>query len=154
MKRSDKLYQRNIYNACDTKADIFEAGKTAQLDSDLKEHKELEQRLKLTYCAYCGMEFTIDNDDTPRLVSEHIMTCPKHPIQQLRKEHKEQVKQAIDAAIIAYESTCEALMKEKVREIFDEIEQLNESAWIFTKADGSDSYPSKLDINWAKRRGE
>ena len=35
---------------------------------------------------------------------------------------KEQVKQAIDDAIIAYESTCEALIKEKMRKVVEWLE--------------------------------
>ena len=41
---------------------------------------------------------------------------------------RDKIKQAIDAASIAYESTCEALIEEKVREISEALEGLMEIA--------------------------
>jgi len=32
-----------------------------------------------TYCAYCGFEVPID-DEAASKISEHIATCPKHPM--------------------------------------------------------------------------
>lgn len=52
---------------------------------------------KFTYCAYCGEEFPIDSDGTPAAVSAHIQNCPKHPMQdykrECQKEKEEFVKQ-------------------------------------------------------------
>jgi hypothetical protein len=40
----------------------------------------------VTYCAYCGEEFPVDG--ASELVSDHINTCPKHPIAEYRAEIK------------------------------------------------------------------
>ena len=37
---------------------------------------------KFTYCAYCGEQFPADGDDSTDLISEHIATCPKHPMRE------------------------------------------------------------------------
>ena len=48
------------------------------LEIELKEYKGK------TYCAYCG--YAISMDDTAQLISDHIATCEKHPLQTLAQE--------------------------------------------------------------------
>jgi len=38
-----------------------------------------------TYCAYCGFEVPID-DEAASKISEHIATCPKHPMRVIEAE--------------------------------------------------------------------
>lgn len=40
--------------------------------------EKAEAAINFTYCAYCGKEFPMDDDASD--VSEHIATCPKHPM--------------------------------------------------------------------------
>ncbi len=57
-----------------------QANELSGLTRDLLETKEEIARMKEhTWCAYCGFEIHID-DEASTKISEHIMTCPKHPI--------------------------------------------------------------------------
>lgn len=49
--------------------------------------KWLEEYKSKTYCAYCGAIFNIDSDASH--VSEHIRTCPHHPMRELEAENDE-----------------------------------------------------------------
>ena len=46
----------------------------------------LEEYKSKTYCAYCGATFNIDSDAAH--VTEHIRTCPHHPMRELEAENK------------------------------------------------------------------
>ena len=48
--------------------------------------KWLEEYKSKTYCAYCGAIFNIDSDASH--VSEHIRTCPHHPMRELEAENR------------------------------------------------------------------
>jgi DNA repair exonuclease SbcCD ATPase subunit len=48
--------------------------------------KWLEEYKSKTYCAYCGAIFNIDSDASH--VSEHIRTCPHHPMRELEAENE------------------------------------------------------------------
>ena len=48
--------------------------------------KWLEEYKSKTYCAYCGAIFNIDSDASH--VSEHIRTCPHHPMRELEAANK------------------------------------------------------------------
>lgn len=48
---------------------------------------EIERRNSKTWCAYCGFEIDID-DEASTKISEHIMSCPKHPIR-IYERHSE-----------------------------------------------------------------
>ncbi len=50
---------------------------------------------------------------------QDLIWIAQHQLDSCEEECKEQVKQAIGATTTAYESTCEALIKEKVQEIFE-----------------------------------
>jgi len=56
------------------------------LDAYLKEHfipsEELTPTPNSTYCAFCGLEFLLD-DEVATLVSAHIRTCTLHPMRNL-----------------------------------------------------------------------
>lgn len=63
-------------------------------DQEIAEYENRIAQLKadrLTYCAYCGQEFPIDAEGTPTAVSEHIMTCLKHPIYQIKQEYEAKI---------------------------------------------------------------
>jgi hypothetical protein len=49
--------------------------------------RELEAKLQLTYCAYCGHAVEMD-DAAATGISEHIKTCPKHPMRELEARVK------------------------------------------------------------------
>ena len=55
--------------------------------------KWLEEYKSKTYCAYCGAIFNIDSDASH--VSEHIRTCPHHPMRELKEENK-RLREALD----------------------------------------------------------
>ncbi len=46
---------------------------------------EIDRLKSMTYCAYCGIEFPLD-DDAANQVSEHIRTCDKHPLREVEAE--------------------------------------------------------------------
>lgn len=48
--------------------------------------KWLEEYKSKTYCAYCGATFNIDSDAAH--VTEHIRTCPHHPMRELEAENE------------------------------------------------------------------
>lgn len=56
--------------------------------------KWLEEYKSKTYCAYCGATFNIDSDATH--VTEHIRTCPHHPMRELEAENDELDRIAVD----------------------------------------------------------
>jgi len=62
--------------------------------------KWLEEYKSKTYCAYCGAIFNIDSDASH--VSEHIRTCPHHPMRELEAENK-RLREALER-IAAYDS--------------------------------------------------
>ena len=50
--------------------------------------KELRRECsEATYCAYCGERFLVDAPGSAEAVGNHILTCPKHPIAELRVEN-------------------------------------------------------------------
>ncbi len=57
--------------------------------------KWLEEYKSKTYCAYCGATFNIDSDATH--VTEHIRTCPHHPMRELEAENK-RLRELVDGA--------------------------------------------------------
>jgi hypothetical protein len=69
--RVDKLIDENVKAEAD--------------NAELK--TEIERRNSKTWCAYCGFEIDID-DEASTKISEHIMSCPKHPIR-IYERHSE-----------------------------------------------------------------
>lgn len=49
------------------------------IDLIKKMDQELEEMKSSTWCAYCGHMIKLD-DETATKISEHIMSCEKHPI--------------------------------------------------------------------------
>jgi hypothetical protein len=50
---------------------------------------EAEQKRDFTYCAYCGERFACDGEHATTAVSNHIATCPKHPMRDVEARVKE-----------------------------------------------------------------
>jgi len=48
--------------------------------------EQLARALGTTYCAYCGADFALDAPDATTLVTEHIYTCPKHPMRNVEAQ--------------------------------------------------------------------
>jgi len=88
----------------DIDADVVDACNSIELDEAFKDDPENVILLVLknfgthcyaaglnaqneTYCAYCGERFPLDAPSSAQLVGEHIMTCPKHPIADLKAEN-------------------------------------------------------------------
>jgi hypothetical protein len=63
----------------------------------------------LTYCAYCGAEYSVDAKDE---VSKHILCCQKHPLFHANQR------------IAELERTIRLIRVETAREIFREFEEL------------------------------
>ena len=73
--------------------------------NDKQKIEELEARIaglkadKFTYCAYCGEEFPIDAEGTPEAVSNHIRTCPKHPLSQARADTAREIIKDVEGTL-------------------------------------------------------
>jgi hypothetical protein len=65
---------------------------SSDVDQLISEHKKEIKRN--TWCAYCGYEINID-DEAATKISEHIMSCPKHPIR-IAFDEIEKLKKEID----------------------------------------------------------
>jgi hypothetical protein len=70
---------RMLRDAAESRAQGLEVERDAAV-------KWLEEYKSKTYCAYCGAIFNIDSDASH--VSEHIRTCPHHPMRELEAENK------------------------------------------------------------------
>lgn len=55
----------------------------------IKRLQEMGEAMKNTRCAYCGEGFVEDSPEHADAVTEHIRTCPKHPMRQLEEEIKQ-----------------------------------------------------------------
>ncbi len=74
MKEKDARIEK-LFEDCGKERD-----KVFYLTADLKERDEKIARMEEhTWCAYCGYEIHID-DEASTKISEHIMSCEKHPI--------------------------------------------------------------------------
>jgi len=104
---------------------VLETTAQAQLEADRKVVDALEKRIadikanRLTYCAYCGAEFPIDAGGTPKAVSEHILTCGKHPIHDL----KVALEAEVDAAKAHYEPQI-AEMETRISALYNRAKSL------------------------------
>ena len=58
----------------------------ALCDSHEALREQLAEALGTTYCAYCGASFPLDAPNSSTLVTEHIYTCPKHPMRDVEKQ--------------------------------------------------------------------
>jgi hypothetical protein len=73
-----------------------EQWQTRPLEDSLR--KKLEELENTTYCAYCGERFALD-DKAATFVTEHIRTCPDHPMRAIEAERNELLA-ALEALII------------------------------------------------------
>lgn len=69
---------RSVHNANFTTKKIL-------VQENIGLRKRVEELETKTYCAYCGEIFLLD-DEAATLVTEHINTCPKHPIRVIEVE--------------------------------------------------------------------
>jgi len=74
----------------------------------------LKKEMDLTYCAYCGESFPMDDDATK--VSAHIATCPKHPMRDVEAER-------------------DALKAEVFRWVKDRLPETEDGALLLAKSD-------------------
>lgn len=74
-----QIEMKSVFDTAEARiADLQAALATANQERDeLK--AEIADMKKHTWCAYCGHEILID-DDLATKISEHIMTCEKHPL--------------------------------------------------------------------------
>ena len=62
--------------------------KTTALEAERDRLKEDIENPKMTYCAFCGEAYDIqDREKALELITEHVSVCPKHPIAELRTRH-------------------------------------------------------------------
>jgi DNA repair exonuclease SbcCD ATPase subunit len=75
-------------NICEYEREIAELNaRVGELEAERDAAvKWLDEYKSKTYCAYCGATFNIDSDASH--VSEHIRTCPHHPMRALEAENK------------------------------------------------------------------
>jgi chromosome segregation ATPase len=78
--RAENKRLRMYRDAAESRAQGLEVERDAAV-------KWLEEYKSKTYCAYCGAIFNIDSDASH--VSEHIRTCPHHPMRELEAENDE-----------------------------------------------------------------
>ena len=92
-----------ITNALYAEIDRLQA-RVAELEAERDAAvKWLEEYKSKTYCAYCGATFNIDSDATH--VTEHIRTCPHHPMRALEAENK-RLREALDGIITVAKIIC------------------------------------------------
>ena len=86
-----------------------------QLAAASEEITKLKAKMDFTYCAYCGKEFPIEPKDDTKAVSEHIATCPVHPMREVEKQLAE-----ANQELAKVKRTC----AEDVSEAQEEIDRL------------------------------
>ena len=58
----------------------------AEVEAELKEANE---KLKYTYCAWCGQGIEIsDVERAKEFIADHVRSCPDHPYAELQAENK------------------------------------------------------------------
>ena len=75
-----------------------------KLEVERDELKRYNDKLP-TYCAYCGFEVPID-DETALKISEHIATCPKHPIRHVEVE-RDRLRDGLTLAMKWLDQVCD-----------------------------------------------
>ena len=100
-------------NAITAERDVLRS-RVAELEAELK------RIMSRTRCAYCGHEVAID-DDAATQISEHIMSCEKHPLH---------------IALRAYEEVNAALTKEreKIKGLEDKLDEFRKSERALSEA--------------------
>ncbi len=68
---------------------------------------ELGLRLGSTYCAYCGVGFSLDAPDSAAAVGQHIATCALHPMRRVEAD-----RDALLAACKAARANLESLVND------------------------------------------
>ena len=85
LSKDKAILQNLLYREREEKRALEDAMTDLQAERDAAV-RWLEEYKSKTYCAYCGAIFNIDSDASH--VSEHIRTCPHHPMRELEAENK------------------------------------------------------------------
>lgn len=97
---------------------------------------ELEEQInnpKMTYCAFCGEKYDIeDREKAIELITEHVQVCPKHPVAFLKERNAEleaerdDYKGKMEASInlLVLEKKCNGLLIERINELEAEVARL------------------------------
>ena len=79
------ILQNLLYKEREEKVALEDAMTDLQAERDAAV-RWLEEYKSKAYCAYCGAIFNLDSDASH--VSEHIRTCPHHPMRELEAENE------------------------------------------------------------------
>jgi hypothetical protein len=85
LSKDKAILQNLLYREREEKRALEDAMTDLQAERDAAV-RWLEEYKSKTYCAYCGATFNIDSDAAH--VTEHIRTCPHHPMRELEAENK------------------------------------------------------------------
>ena len=91
---------------------------------------EIERRNSKTWCAYCGFEIDID-DEASTKISEHIMSCPDHPIRSYERhsEALEAENAELRNRLKPVEKVCKKWDKKGDRELLHRPRLLAQELW-------------------------
>ena len=90
--------------------------------------KELEYLKSVTYCAYCGQEFPLD-DEAATKVDEHIQICDAHPLAVAKKRVAELEELLSDRETdLGFEYDRGNDMEKRVTELEDALEEVRDLA--------------------------
>jgi|GEM_PF-3643936 len=84
LSKDKAILQNLLYREREEKRALEDAMTDLQAERDAAV-RWLEEYKSKTYCAYCGATFNIDSDAAH--VTEHIRTCPHHPMRELEAEN-------------------------------------------------------------------
>ena len=81
---------RIMCGLCDNRRPIEDAlaARVAELE------QELEAYRTLTYCAYCGQSYPLDNQ-AAEMVTQHIQSCSRHPMREVKAE-RDRLRKALE----------------------------------------------------------
>ena len=71
-----------VQNACRGKCEDFyyPASDYRALEADRDQWKDQVENPKMTYCAFCGQEYDLDDrEKATELIVKHVLECEKHP---------------------------------------------------------------------------
>ena len=95
LSKDKAILQNLLYREHEEKRALEDAMTDLQAERDAAV-RWLEEYKSKTYCAYCGAIFNIDSDASH--VSEHIRTCPHHPMRELEAENR-RLREAVDEGL-------------------------------------------------------
>ena len=76
----DKLLWPETHNGCTGCEDYWPDADYRALEADRDQWKDQVENPKMTYCAFCGQEYDLDDrEKATELIVKHVLECEKHP---------------------------------------------------------------------------